>query len=104
MKKLTISSAIALCLSITTNAGTPSKYCDLVVYRQFLKNFVAEMHVDGKIKTSQTLIRDADGNKVKFACEADALNYMAQQGWELVSSYNRNHNETHFIISRKSIP
>jgi hypothetical protein len=81
-------------------AQNPIKYCDLTVYRPFFKNYVAEMHVDGNVKTSQTLLRDNAGKPMKFASESDAVNYVAQQGWELVTAYNRHGGESHFFLKK----
>jgi hypothetical protein len=101
MKKLILISAMTL-FSAAGFAQTAVKYCDLVVYQPNFKNFVAEMHVDGNTRPRLTKLRDAAGNKLKFATEADAVNYVARQGWEVVTAYNRNHSETHFLLKKTS--
>lgn len=102
MKKLIITSFIACSLSAAGYAQGAEKYCELIVYRQFLKNFVAELHPGGDIKTRQTFIRNAQGEKVKFPSAIDAVNYMAQQGWVVVCAFTRHGNEEHFIITKRS--
>jgi len=100
MRKLLLISAFTLCSTAGVFAQNTVKYCDLVVYKPNFKNFIAEMHVDGDARPRFTKLRDAAGNKLKFATEAEAINYVAKQGWELVTAYNRNHSETHFIMKK----
>ena len=98
MKKLLLISALSLVSAARAFAQNAIKYGDLIVYRPFLDRYVAELHVDGNVKTRFAFLRDQAGNKLKFASEADALNYVCKQGWELVSSYY--HSQTHFILKK----
>jgi hypothetical protein len=101
MRKTILISALMLCTSVAGWAQNAAKYCELIVYRPNFKNYVAEMHSDGGTTRQQSLLRDAKGNVMKFTDEAEALNYIARQGWDLVSSYYNNHrDETHFIVKK----
>jgi hypothetical protein len=101
MKKAFLISAIALFVSLPGYAASTVKYCDLIVYRLFLKNYVAEMHTDSNMHTQAALIRDAGGDKIKFAMPADALNYVAREGWELVAAYAEHGGQTHFLLKKQ---
>ena len=93
-------SIAAFCFSIAGYATGNMKYCDLVVYRPAFKNYVAEMHVDSNTRAQASVLRDGKGNKIKFASAADALNYMAKQGWELVAAYDERGGGIHFILKK----
>jgi hypothetical protein len=99
MKKLFLLSAFVLTASGAF--AQTAKYAELLVYHTGLNltKFTAEFHVDGKKKTSQTVIRDPQGNKMKFGSAADALNFVTDQGWELVSTYGQK-DITHFILKK----
>jgi hypothetical protein len=99
MKKFLLLTAFGLLATAGAFAQSATKYCDLVVYRPGFKNYVAEMHVDGNSRTKESLVRDASGAPMKFASEADAINYLAKQGWELVTAYSRS-SETHFFLKK----
>src|ERR1700723_1282053 len=105
MKKLLLIPAILL-LSVISSFAQPrvsgshgTQYCELVVFQPWFKNHVAQMHSDGNTAPGLTWLRDAAGSKIRFASEADALNYVTKQGWELVSSYY--HNKTHFFLKKE---
>jgi len=100
MKKIFLVSIASLTLHMAAVAQTAGKYSDLQVFQPGFKNYIAELHIDGGQSASKSLIRDKDGNKMKFAKQAEALNYVAEQGWELVSSWHGN-GITHFILKKK---
>jgi hypothetical protein len=101
MKKTLFVTLSAILFSVAAHAQSSRPYADLVVYRLFLKNYVAELHVDSNSKPKKSILRLDNGRKIKFAEEADALNYTCRQGWELVSSYRSHSGETHFILKKK---
>ncbi len=99
MKKIFLAGIVLLMASVTCMAQN-AKYADLVVYRPAFKNYNAELHVGDKGK-KQTLIRDKSGAAMKFPDEAAAVNYVAQQGWEVVSAwYNHHEGATHFLLKK----
>ena len=100
MKKIIFTAAITALAATASRAQNTATYCDLVVYRNFLKNYVAEMHVDGNKKARLTVLKDQQGKKVKFTSEADAVNYVTKQGWELVTAYHNHGAETHFYLKK----
>lgn len=100
MRKLVLILCATLSFSVLSFAQKNMEYCELVVYRNFLKNYVAEFHTDSNKKASLTIIRDENGNKIKFATQAEALNYITKQGWELVTAFNEHGGSTHFFLKK----
>lgn len=101
MKRIIFVLAVMLSQPTAEYAQNARKYCDLVVYRPGLKNYVAELRVDSNSMPKQALLRNPQGGKMKFSSEVDALNYVVNQGWDIVSAYNVRNNGTHFILIRK---
>ena len=100
MKKILLILPISLLLATGAYAQNNGKYADLIVYKPNFDRYLAELHVaDGSVRERLTVLRDQSGRKIRFASEAEALNYVAKQGWELVSSYHKS-GDTHFIIRK----
>jgi hypothetical protein len=95
---------VLIIMSAISYADPAVKYCELLVYRPGFKSgvYVAEMHVDGMATTKSTILRDNAGHRMKFASGTDAVNYVAKQGWELVT-VNRSHNGDIVYTLKKSI-
>lgn len=101
MKKYLITAAISI-FSTVSFAQNVTSYCDLDVYRPGVKNYIATADYGNglKITAKTAALKDASGNTLKFRSEIEALNYMARQGWELVTSYHIHGGETHFFLKR----
>ena len=100
MRKVILIFAASFCFSVNNYAQSIANYGDLLVYRRGLRNYVAEMHADGSVGKRQSLVRDANGNKMKFASVVDALNFTARQGWQVVAAYHPRSGHTHFILKK----
>lgn len=75
-----------LALSMSASAQKMIAYCDLISFSTsngFTK-FIG--CVDFGNNGANELLND-DGQKIKFNSDMDALNYMAQRGWTLQSTY-----------------
>lgn len=111
MKKLF--SAIVLCVVLASSAFAINPdptyvYCDMVGYEKLLS-------LTGKVKVSidygeaKTLftdqrIKDESGKVQSFNSMIDAMNYMAQQGWEIDQCYvvkGDGEMKTHWILKKK---
>ena len=100
MKKTFCMFALITAFSLSAHAQNAGNYGDLVVYRLFLKNYVAELHINGNCNRKKTLLKDTAGSNRKFASQIDALNYVSSQGWVLVSSYSERGGDAHFILKK----
>jgi hypothetical protein len=102
MKQNILIAAMAMLCTPALAQNAP-KYCDLDVYRPAFKNYVATVNYGTehkKVTVKNNAIKDASGSTVKFLSELEAVNYMAQQGWELVSSYKVHGGDTHFYMKK----
>jgi hypothetical protein len=74
--------------NIASSNQQKGPYGIAMVYFGYSKSQV-ELSIDdgsGK-KTKDMMIKDEQGKNVKFKSEVSALNYLAQNGWSIVSSY-----------------
>ena len=103
MKKYLLIGAISA-FSATTFAQKATSYCDLDVYRPGFKNYIATANFGNgrKNATKANALKDASGRIIKFVSEVEAVNYMAGQGWELVTSYHTHGGDTHFFLKKVS--
>lgn len=54
------------------------------------------------ISTKKNVIKDKEGNIVKFTRMIDALNFMRDNGYEYIDTYIiEKYSETHYILKRK---
>ena len=84
-------------------------YCQLVGTSGFLTNKVTvSIDYGQEMKYfSDQRIKDAAGNPIRFNSMIDALNYMANDGWEHVQAYAitmGNTNVYHHLLKRKAVP
>lgn len=101
MKRVFLVGIAMIFSSVAVLAKGPFKYADLVVYRPAFKNYVAELRIDSNAIPRKSIIKNALGNKIKFASEVDALNHVVAQGWEVTAAYhNHNGGGTHFILKK----
>jgi hypothetical protein len=109
MKKLILMLAVTLLPFVASaQTGTPSKAheecCLLTANQKFLSKKVGI-----KIKFKQTATPAdeqvaEEAKKITFTTVVDALNYMAQQGWELVTAYsNTSDAATNYYIMRRPL-
>jgi hypothetical protein len=101
MKKtvLLVGAIVVLCCPAFCQENRP--YHELRVTEPWFKNYTAQWITDSNATLTRTYIRDSKGEKAKFVSTAAVLNYVAKQGWELVSSYN-DHGDIYFIMKKKS--
>ena len=102
MKQNILIAAMAM-LCTPAMAQNTTKYCDLDVYRPGFNKLVATVNYGTehkRVTLKNNAVRDASGNTVKFLSELEAVNYMARQGWELVSSYRVHGGDTHFYMKK----
>ncbi len=84
-----------------TYAQKNATYCQLNVYQPAFKNYVAKVsYGDEGNKARFVLLKNETGSKMKFSNEIQALNYIAKQGWELVSTYHNHGGETRFFLKK----
>jgi hypothetical protein len=96
MKKLLLIAALCLPLfaaaqSDTSKNKAKEQYCMVVATGRMLSTKVditVDFGQETKIFSFQdTRLKDEQGKVIKFNSVIDALNYMAQQGWEFVNAY-----------------
>ena len=82
-------------------------YCELVGTRRFL-SYKVTMEIDygqeRKFFQQKEKINDANGKVKTFNSMVDALNYMAEHGWEFVQAYvvsNNNQNVYRWLLKKK---
>ncbi len=99
MRQLLLLTAICL-LTTSTFAENPS-YCEAVVYRPWFKRFVVEVSYGNANTSKHKLVRKETGKPMKFDSEAGILNYMAKDGWKLVSVYHTRGGDSHFFLKKE---
>jgi len=116
MKKI-ILSVVFVCISFfsalsqTTDPQTTLKkfgYCELTFTGNFGRNSTIEADFGEKIPWFKTKKLTGDnGKKLKFNTIVDALNYMGEDGWELVQVYTIHLSENsishHYVLKKELI-
>jgi hypothetical protein len=111
MKKISILIFILFCI-VNVNAQTKTDNKQKYVYCQLLmqpRAFSTKVNitVDYGQETNffqDTRLRDEESGKLKkFNSIVDALNYMAEQGWEYIDSYNLQSNSGTATIAPTSL-
>jgi hypothetical protein len=110
MKKLILILAVALLPFVasaqtdTTKIKAHEEYCLVTASQKFLSKKVG---INIKFKQTATPADEQvaeDAKKITFTSIVDALNYMAQQGWELVTAYsNPSDATTNYYIMRRPL-
>lgn len=83
----------------------PWEYCQIVgVSKLFNNNVVVSIDYGQKRKLmTDTGIRNAEGKLIEFESMIDAMNYLAQYGWEFVNAYvvsAGNQHVYHYMLKR----
>ena len=101
MKRLLLTAAI-FALSAPVFAQDKASYCDLDVYRPGFNKYIATADYGNgsKIRVKTSALKDGAGKIIKFRSELEAVNYMAKQGWEIVSTYHNKGGSTHFFMKK----
>jgi outer membrane lipoprotein-sorting protein len=87
-----------------TDSSASEQYCLLRVYSYSFSNKV-QVSVDYGNKTvrGRNILRNEDGDRMKFNSEADALNFFGNEGWKLVNAFpvveSRDHH-TRYVFKR----
>jgi hypothetical protein len=97
MKKHLFSAIFCL---LATSMYARDRYCELTVYQPNFKRYVAKVNYSDVPKTKFDPITDNSGKKLRFESKLEALNYMQQDGWQLVSVYYTRGNEAHFFLKK----
>lgn len=98
--------ALAMAQKDTSHSAAKYKYCRLIETGKIIGKGV-NIYVDyGDTTMLSGNPKDALGKKIKFDTILSALNYMGEQGWDLVNSFIiRNPNnvgyEGHYLMKRK---
>jgi len=81
------------------------EFCEVAVLRSAFGKFIIMTDNSHDKSGKLAKLKDADGNNRKFASMVEVLNYMAQYGWELVTSYvevsQGSSDGTHLIYKRR---
>lgn len=92
--------ALLLLGTTTAHAQNTGKYCEVTVFAPGFKNYVASVNYGDKTDNHHNFIKDKDDLKMQFATNVAVLNYMAAQGWQLVSCEYHS-GETHFYMKKE---
>jgi len=99
MKKLLITALI----SISFNAFTKDIYCEIVAREKLNLTLVITVDYGDKKIYKDRRIKDENDEKIIFLTIIDAINYMAENGWEYVDTYvisRGNYGERHYIMKK----
>lgn len=110
MKAIVRIAAVAAALLCGLNANAQSKvYCELLGTAKFLSNKVivsVDFGQEQKLFSSQALV-DENGAPIVFNSMIDAMNKMAEMGWEFEQAYvvtvgsgNTSANVYHWLLSK----
>nr|WP_067059764.1 hypothetical protein [Mucilaginibacter sp. L294] len=116
MKKLILLAAVALlpCLAMAqteTTTATPTtlkvpaeEYCIIRTHKGVFERTIC-IDVDrGKGPDVDKRLRDDNGKEMRFNNLADALNYMAQNGWLYVNSIKVSNTDDPDYLMRRPLP
>ena len=94
---------IALAVSVSAQQAYKA-YCEVVVWSGKGVVMNALVTFDFGMKTHPTAsLYDSNGQPLTFVSGMDAVNYLAQRGWTLVSTYYNTYNQlesTHFVMEK----
>ena len=79
-------------------------YCEVTVRNSGMDNFINITFDFGLTRYPNALIYDEKGQPIKFRSPMDAVNYLGERGWRLVTSYYSDDAKgqvRHYILEKK---
>ena len=105
MKRLLVSCVCAaLVLLAAAQHASRKAYCEVVVWTGQSAMLKAVVTFDFGMQSHPTaMLYDSKGQPMKFVSGMDAVNHLAQRGWELVATYYKTDGQqpsTHYVMSK----
>lgn len=104
MKKFYITLILGAFMTLAgVNANAETRYCELTGVQKFMsaKNTI---DVDFGNSPWPEKMKGEDGKKITFNSVVDGLNYMAADGWEVVTAYHYSQGQQlvlHFLLKKE---
>lgn len=112
MKKLLLTTVLAILVVVATAQETRKTFCEIVGTGKVLSSKV-KIQIDFGQKTSyfgkyKTFMVDESGEKIEFNSMVDAMNYLAKFRWKFEQAYvvtteSTNQNVYHWLLSKDII-
>ena len=79
-------------------------YCEVTVGNSGMDQFIVITFDFGYSRYPNALLFDEKGQPIKFRSPMDAVNYLGERGWRVVSSYSLNDakgSSRHYVLEKK---
>lgn len=86
-------------------SGRTEEYCKVQITIRLSKQFIAKIDYgqESKIPPEKLETRLVKGISHPFYSEVDLLNYLNNQGWELVAAWDREDSRGHFFMMKRRL-